>query len=192
MPTAIEEFPRTDLYFYTMGLQYYLAGRFGALNQLTLVSGPTLHHAVEMLLKGKLAHHHSLQELKKISHDLNKCWIAFKAVFPTENLAPHDDIIDALNEFEDLRYPDNLLKFGAHVTIGLVTRSKMGAKPAATVEPGYQLSITDLDALMNRLFGLCGITPETWLTAQGNAVEFLESHNVSCQGWFPGREQRRG
>jgi hypothetical protein len=73
MPTAIDGFPRTDYHFYTMGLQYYLAGRFGALHWLTPVAGNLLHHAVEMLLKGKLAHHHSqadLKDRKKFGHDL--------------------------------------------------------------------------------------------------------------------------
>src|SRR5262249_49773858 len=73
MPTAIDEFPQADYHFYTMGLQYYVAGRFGAVHRLTPVTGNLLHHAVEMVLKGKLAHHHSLSDLKKkFGHDLAK------------------------------------------------------------------------------------------------------------------------
>jgi hypothetical protein len=67
----------------------------------------------------------------------------------------------------------------------------MGGCPSGVVEPGYQLSITDLDALMKRLFKLCGIDPEGYMSAYGDAVEFVERHNVSCQGWFPQREKGR-
>jgi hypothetical protein len=86
MPTAIDEFPRTDYHFFRMGLQYYIAGRMGALYSLTPVTGNLLHHAVEMVLKGKLAHHHSLADLKdrkKFGHDIVKCWAGLKAIFPT-------------------------------------------------------------------------------------------------------------
>lgn len=195
MPTAIDEFPRTDYRFYAMGLQYYAAGRFGALHRLSPVAGNLLHHAVEMILKGKLAHHHSLAELKdrkKFGHDLGKCWAGFKAIFPAEPLAAHDDVVQTLNEFEDLRYPDDILHFGAHITIGFVTRPSMGSPDPSIVEPGYQLSVTDLDTLMDRLFKLCGINPEGYMSHYGDAVEVVERHNVTCQGWFPQREQARG
>src|SRR5262245_36496072 len=111
MPTAIAQFPAADLHFYTMGLQYYSAGRFGALHRLLPVAGNLLHHALEMVLKGKLVHHHSLSELKdrkKFSHHLDKCWAAFKAFFPTENLTQFDDVVTKLHEFEELRYPDDI------------------------------------------------------------------------------------
>jgi hypothetical protein len=192
MLTAIDEFPRTDYHFYTMGLQYYIAGRFGALHRLTPVTGNLLHHAVEMVLKGKLAHHHSLADLKKkFGHDLAKCWAGLKTLFPAEDLSPHDDVVSTLNEFEDLRYPDDLLKFGAHITIGFLTRSQMGGPSSGTIEPGYQLSITDLDALMGRLFTLCGINPEGYMSVYGDAAEIVERHNINCCGWFPQREKDR-
>jgi hypothetical protein len=185
MPTAIDQFPRTDYHFYAMGLQYYAAGRFAALHNLTPVTGNLLHHAVEMVLKGKLAHHHSLADLKKkFGHDLSTCWTAFKAIFPSENLSPHDDVVNTLNEFEDLRYPDDILKFGAHITMGFVTRSKMAGPPSGTVQPGYMLSITDLDALMDGLFNLCRINPRGYMGGYGDAVEIVKRHNVSGQAWF--------
>lgn len=192
MTTAIDEFPRTDYHFDTMGLQYYIAGRFGALHSLTPVTGNLLHHAVEMILKGYLAHHHSLADLKKkFGHDLVRCWAGFKALFSKEDLSQHDDIVTTLNEFEDLRYPDSLLRSGAHITVGFVTRPAMGGPATGVVEPGYQLSVTDLDALMDRLFKLCGINPAGYLSCYGDAVEVVERNNVSCQGWFPEREKLR-
>jgi hypothetical protein len=192
MPTAIDEFPRTDYHFYRMGVEYYIAGRFGALHGLTPVPGNLLHHAVEMVLKGKLAHHYSRADLKnQFRHDLARCWRGFKSIFPTEDLSAHDDVVNTLNEFEDLRYPDDMLKFGAHITIGFVTRSQMGGPPSVVVEPGYMLSVTDLDALMARLFKLCGINPEGYMSEYGGAVEIVERYNIHCQGWFPQREKER-
>lgn len=144
-----------------------------------------------MLLKGKLAHHRSLKKLKKLGHDLVKCWTAFKSVLPGEDLSQHDDVITLLNEFEDLRYPDDLLKFGAVIIMGFVTRADIGSPSPGTVEPTYTLSVTDLDALMDRLFKLCGINPEAYMKFYGDALEIVERHNVSCKGWFAQREASR-
>ncbi len=194
MPTAVDEFQRVDYQFYSLGLQYYVAGRFGALHWLSPVAANLLHHSLEMLLKGRLAHCYSLNDLKdrkKFGHNLGKCWTAFKAIFPTEDLSQFDELVAKLDEFEDLRYPDDILRFGAVISIGFVSRTLMGGPISPRVEPVYQLSITDLDALMDQLFQLCGINPEAYLLAYNNAVEFLEKHNVTCKGWFPHRELAR-
>jgi hypothetical protein len=145
-----------------------------------------------MILKGYLARHHSLADLRRnFGHDLVRCWDGFKALFPAEDLSQHDDIVTTLNASEYLRYPDNLRGFGANITVGFVARQAMGAPVSGIVEPVYQLSVTDLDALMARLFNLCGINPAGYMSRYGEAVEAVERNNVSCRGWFPDRERTR-
>ncbi len=192
MSSAIDEFPSADYHFYLMGLQYYLVGRFGAVHGVSPVAANLLHHAVEMILKGRLAHHHSLKVLKnKLSHHLDKCWTEFKILFPTENLTHFDNVVDKLNEFEELRYPDEILRGGAFISCAFVTAARVPAPGPSVVEPAYVLSVTDIDELMRKLFTLCGINPEGYLGAYSDTIEFLERNNVSCQGWFPQREKDR-
>jgi hypothetical protein len=52
------------------------------------LAGNLFHHAAEMFLKGQLSKTTPLDCLKKkYSHNLVKTWEAFKALFPSEDLA---------------------------------------------------------------------------------------------------------
>jgi hypothetical protein len=185
---AIDDFPSADYHFYKIALQYYAVGRFAGLTGLMPVSGNVIHHAVEMMLKGRLTHTLTFKEMadRPYRHCLPRIWQAFKALFPAEDLTPFDRFIDLLHQFDSIRYPDRLLQQGAQITVGLVTESRLGGRNPARPEPEYRLSITDLDKLMNELFRLCSINPEAYLHSHNDAAEVVRRHNVSCQGWFPG------
>jgi hypothetical protein len=184
---AIDDYRHADYHFYQIALQYYAAGRFAALTWLMPVSGNIIHHAVEMMLKGRLTHTLTLQQMadKPYRHNLPRIWQAFKALFPAENLTRFDAFIDLLHAFDSIRYPDRLLQLGAQITVGFVTENRLGGRDPARPEPAYRLSITDLDELMDELFRLCSINPEAYLHAYNDAAEVIRKHNVSCQGWFP-------
>jgi hypothetical protein len=186
---ATDDFPNADHHFYRLGLQYYAEGRFGALTAMMPVCGNTLHHAVEMILKGRLAHTLTFKQMSKApySHGLPRLWQDFKALFPGEDLTRFDQFIDLLHPFESIRYPNNLLAQGAQITVGFVTENRMGGRDPGRPEPEYRLSITDLDDLMNELVRLCSINPEAYLHPYNDAVEVILRNNVSCQGWFPSR-----
>jgi len=54
--------------FFSLGLQYFVAGKFSAFGRLMPVVGNQFHHAVEMMLKGYLAKTMDLADLKKLGH----------------------------------------------------------------------------------------------------------------------------
>ena len=96
-------------------------GRAAALSHCIFTTGNLLHHAVEMLLKGHLSKTVSLKDLasrKKFGHKLSNSWAAFKGDFPADDLTEFDAMIDALNEFENIRYPDEILAHGVMIGIG--------------------------------------------------------------------------
>jgi hypothetical protein len=75
--------PNTELAmvrYFDLGMQYYVAGRYSVFAGLAPVCGNLLHHAVEMFLKGYVAHRArpSLRR-KKFRHRLPELWQAFKA-----------------------------------------------------------------------------------------------------------------
>jgi hypothetical protein len=52
--------------------------------------------------------------------------------------------------------------------------------------PCYKLSVSEMDALISRLFVLCSMNPHAYVGGLNTeARRALESHNASSQGWFP-------
>ena len=129
------------------------------------VPGNLFHHAVEMLLKGLLSRTVSLKDLKdrkKFGHSLLKLWPAFKALFPVENLIEFDQMIDELERFESIRYPDEILKHGAQTVIGRGRGRPMVS--SSRTEPQYQIGMGDVDAFFGRLFPLCRMNPKAYFS----------------------------
>jgi hypothetical protein len=186
MTPAIADHPMAAYHFYQLGLQYYAAARFASLGGLLPVSGNLFHHAVEMTLKGKLTHSLSLKQLQKtLGHDLKKIWHKFKALFPNDDLSSFDQLIDRLDDFEKLRYPDNLLANGAQIMVGFGEVGQVWSG-----QPTYSLSVTEVDALMAQLFVLCPVNPGAYMGRGDHhaaVVEVIERGNASCAGWFSER-----
>ena len=102
--------------FFRYGSQYYLAGRFGMFAGLMPVAASLHHHAIEMLLKGALSKSMILEELRfKLRHRLPKIWKRFKKVANHPSLSRFDKVIKELSKFDDIRYPDKLLRYGANM-----------------------------------------------------------------------------
>src|SRR5947209_14704236 len=141
---AINDHPDADYHFYQIALQYYAAGRFAALTAMMPVSGNIIHHAVEMMLKGRLTHTLTLGEMaaRPYCHCLPRIWQEFKALFPGEDLTRFDGFVDLLHEFDSIRYPNRILRQGAQMTVGFVTENRLGGRDPARPEPEYRLSIT--------------------------------------------------
>jgi hypothetical protein len=180
---AIDDYPWAAYHFYKIALQYYVVGRFAALTGIMPVGGNTLHHAVEMMLKGRLTHTLTLAQMaaNPYRHCLPRIWEAFKALYPTEDLTRFDWFIAQLHDFDSIRYPDRVFQQGAMISVGLGSSIPPGGDlPERTRLPVYQLGIADLDALMNELFRLCSVNPQAYLHAFRDAVEVLRRHNFSC------------
>src|SRR6266700_7552145 len=123
--------------FMKLGVQYYAVARQSAWSGLW-VCGTLYHHAIEMFLKAGLSRQHSLQELGsyKFRHKLIVIWNAFKAEFPPVTLLEFDQTISDIAEFEDIRYPDKMLKHGAQITIDYRSQPR---EPPLRQEPQYRL-----------------------------------------------------
>jgi hypothetical protein len=108
----------SDYHFLRLGMQYYVAARSAAIAGLIPVCGNLFHHTIEMFLKASLSQTKSLKELKDLKHGLKPLWHAFKAEFSTAKLEEFDKLIEELDAFERIRYPDNVISDGAAMHLG--------------------------------------------------------------------------
>lgn len=163
--------------FFGSATQYYVTGRFAVLSGQSPVAGNLLHHAVEMYLKGGLSKTHPLPQVKRMAHDLPNIWAAFKAQFGSSTLDAFDDVIAALHQFEELRYPNAILAMGAVVRMG-IERMTTVVPSIARTEPEYELFVADVDALVRAIFTIVSVSPAFFFDALPiNAKEYLLEMN---------------
>lgn len=149
-----------QLHMIRQATQYYASGRFATINGMIPVCGNLLHHAVEMFLKGALAHRIDLKELRKLDHNLNRIWRRTKSEFPKVDLSPFDVAIQNLNRFELIRYPDELIKEGAIMHIDIHRNELIPSHEDHTrAEPLYNFVLEDVDELVKVIFGYASLNP---------------------------------
>jgi hypothetical protein len=158
---------RTEMQFWRLGVEYYIAGRSALVFRLLRISGNIYHHAIELLLKAGLSRTISLDDLKnpkKFGHNLDKLWPAFKARFSSDTINGFDRTITALHHFEEIRYPDKVLRDGATV---------QGSQPTSTEDATasskiYGVNKDDLDRLVVTIFCVCGVNSSVYFSAAAN------------------------
>jgi hypothetical protein len=172
---------RVRVEFFQLAFQYYVAARFAASAHLLPVTGNLFHHAIEMFLKGELTKHLDEPERRRIGHRLTKLWAAFKQQMPAgQSLASFDLIIDELDKFEDIRFPENIVSRGMTCSIGfgkpLIASARTGSRP----EPRYELSVPDIDRLVKTILDASEVNP-LFFTAgyHGPARTYLRRMNRS-------------
>jgi hypothetical protein len=141
--------------FLDYGLQYYVAGRCAVATGLNPVAANILHHAVEMFLKAGLCAHTTEDERKfQLRHNLREIWRAFKSHYdPEEKLAGFDDCVQELHNYEDIRYPEGMMRPGA---IGL--HMQFGGAPMVKGSLGggdvkeYSLEMSKIDAFVKAIY----------------------------------------
>jgi len=152
-------------YFVELSLQYYAAGRFAALNRLHRIAPNLVHHAVELILKAVLVRDHSLEKIKTdYRHDLTRLWKAVTAASPGLLTTRRNQTIADVAKFEDLRYPNLLIRQGATVTVALTSGENprvSGSRP--TSGPRYQFNLEDIDELWCALFHNASASPAAFL-----------------------------
>jgi len=135
------------------GMSYYISARHAALAGFSPVCGLQAHYAVEMFLKGHLSTRRMETELKKLGHNLNLAWAAFKSDYPDKDFTRFDATIADIDCFWRIRYPERLVAEGMRFS---VDRSGVAGDhrpvtlyrdPAIPEPPSYHLSMHDLDAL---------------------------------------------
>jgi hypothetical protein len=152
------------------GLDYYVAGRFAAAHRFTPVSANILHHAVELLLKACLAYDDPLERIleywhpkKGYGHDIVRLWQEFKARQTIPVPAEFDVVINSLHAFEDIRYPETLIRDGAMILVDIFDVPETQTQNTQMKEPHYRLKLPQIDRLMGLLFDASRANPPAFL-----------------------------
>jgi hypothetical protein len=112
---------------------------------------------LEMFLKAGLSRKYSLRELRKqFGHELIAIWNAFKADFPSPALLEFDATIADIAGFEDIRYPDRVLKYGVQIRIDY---RSVPQQSAPSSPPEYKLDFYEIDRLVGAIFGVSSLNP---------------------------------
>jgi hypothetical protein len=169
-----------DELFFSTAIQYYIAGRAAAFAGLLPVVGNLLHHAVEMYLKGGLAKTRDLAALKRLGHGLPRVWKEFKAQFKKPALDQFDVVITALHAFEEVRYPDSILKKGMTASLSIMDCSFSGrAVKGAFPRPNYEICLEDVDKLVAAIFEAASMNPKAFTGGlKQSARKWLQEENA--------------
>jgi hypothetical protein len=105
-----------------------------------------------MSLKGGLSKSRSLTTLRKLGHNLIDIWMEFKAEFPSSaGLQQFDAAVADLAEFDEIRYPDKILKNGAQMLVdwGSFLQPAQMSTPLPKL---YKLNASEMDRLISEIF----------------------------------------
>jgi len=168
--------------FFRYGCQYYVAGRYGVFASLLPVAANLHHHAIEMLLKGALSKSMTLKEMKdKLGHKLEWCWEAFKAQADDASLNRFDRVIQELNKFEDIRYPDKLLELGASMLFDVTKAGAAMASVGGVSQPQYRLCLEEIDELVAEIFKIGNRNIDVYLGTmmRKHGLDYLHRDNTA-------------
>ncbi len=149
--------------YFTTATHYYVSARYAHFGSMIPTAGNLFHHAIEMYLKGHLSLKLNERERKKLRHSLWQIWRRFKRDVGDPTLDKFDSIIKALDKFEDIRYPEKLLRLGANINFGLA-RLPPGPSTTGGRQPLYELYVQEIDELVAILFQKTGVNPAFYLT----------------------------
>lgn len=173
--------------FCDLATQYYVVGRLAARAGQVPVHGNLLHHAVEMYLKGALIGTLSLAQMKQrpYSHDIRALWDAFKAKANDPALASFDATIQALHEFESIRYPDEIVAKGLATGVSWAPGEIPLGGTNIKMPPLYVVIIHEVDNLVIEILERASVNPKaiSILISSSTAREALEYHNPRAAKW---------
>jgi len=169
-------------FYTTSALEYHITARYAAFAGLSNVCGILFHHAIEMYLKGYHCSKLDAGQLKKLGHDLDESWKAFKKDFAGTGLERFDKTIRALDEHEALRYPERVAPAGA-MTVIINFSKPIGPQISNTkLNKGKQfdLVVDELDDLSKLILEKSKMNPAAFaLRFNNDAQEFLKRDNKS-------------
>lgn len=183
-PNRDERFQRT---FFDLATKYYVTARLAARAGLLPVHGNLFHHAVEMYLKGALVGTLPVEQMKKppYSHDLTALWDRFKTKADDPALARFDLTIQALHEFESIRYPDQIVDKGMIATIVWQPHHATSESGSAEMPPKYEFIIVEIDNLVIEVLRRASINPKFFIMKiPGAGKEALAYQNPQAAAWL--------
>ena len=135
-----------------------MSGRFSTAGGSMPVCANLLHHAIELMLKACLARDDPRDVIEKYGfkssygHMLPTLWVEFKNRNSSKSYSEFDEIIVALHKFEDIRYPEKLIKNGAAITIDPFENEHPTVVTGTDPTERYSLTLPPIDRLMKSLF----------------------------------------
>ena len=166
--------------FLVIGSQYFAQARYSSIAFYLPVSATLFHHAIEMLLKGYLSYYKSSAELKRIGHNLTEIWEMFKQQVGDSGLSCFDSTIMEIDKVELLRYPDAIVDEGYILHVSLGNPVVPLAFPDMDKVPNYYVYISDLDAIAEKVFAACSVSPVPYF--KGAPTEFLMALPPNLRG----------
>ena len=170
--------------FFNLATQYYVSARAATHAGLLPVPGNLFHHAIELFLKGDLCNSISADDLKKkLGHHLPLLWDAFTSRHPAEDFSAFAPCIAALDAFEDIRYPDEIVAKGMYSTISIGPFTPHIETPGVP-PPGYHIVVQDLDAFIGLIFRKGAVNPKFHfgsLSAEAKASLLRDNLTFSAQ-----------
>lgn len=177
MSTPTPEQMAAQFQFALLAVQYYTSGRFAALTHCLPVAGNLLHHAIEMFLKCALVRTLTLAELKTLGHKLPVLWARFRSIHTDQTYVDLDEAIVELDRFEQLRYPDSVVKEGMQVSF-VILKAQFARLPKGP-QPPYHLVLEDVDLLAQIAAHTSGLSAQAFSVSHSeHANYFLQLHNA--------------
>lgn len=165
-------------------MQYYVSGRYAVAAQLVPVAGNHFHHAIEMFLKGAMADVADETARKNWRHYLVRAWAAFTERYAPVDLTRFDAVVADLDRFEDIRYPEPIVKSGLSLTwhFGRKQPAPVIRGPASIKVPELQLAVGDIDDLVREIFITASISPK-FFPRNAEEEKYLMHQNAEVAFW---------
>jgi hypothetical protein len=162
------------------GFQYYAVARCAVAARANPVAGNLCHHAIEMLLKGGLCRHTTEDMRIRMGHRLPRIWQEFRVHFdPTGKLACFDALVQDLQGYEDIRYPEQTAQQGLSSSLQFGNAPPPEVSGNADGMPTYHLSVGAVDALVKAICDACSINPKFFTTGfQPPGSTYLRHENA--------------
>jgi hypothetical protein len=160
--------------YFRYGTDYYVMGRFAYFTHAIPTACNLFHHAVEYFLKGYLCRRHmSEKDRRDLGHHLPN----LLAEVAVSELTPFTALVDELHKFEELRYPDELIK-GTTIAIGVSI-----VHPTPEPDRYFKLgSIDEIDHFVELMFKVASVNPKAFAPSH-DALTYLVVHNTRAEIW---------
>jgi hypothetical protein len=175
--------------YFRLGMDYYVTSRFAHHAHAVPVSANLLHHAIEMFLKGALVRAGVDEKGRRdIGHELTKLWAEFRIHYTDSELDEYATAVTALDEFEDLRYPENAERAAAGTKGGVEILVGPGPHQPSQRRDGksvtfYALDPGKIDRLVPLLFKVASVNPKAFLPRGQSGHDALVLHNECAATW---------